>query len=41
MGTGAKEEESNTGRVRAVDFTMLRPGSRLARVLKLINCLFL
>jgi len=38
---GTKEDESSTGRVWAVGFHHVTARSRLARVLKLINLLFL
>jgi hypothetical protein len=41
VSTGAKEDESGTGRVWAAGFHHVTAGSRLARVLKLTNRLFL
>jgi len=41
VGTGTKEVESSTGRVCAAGFHHVRVRSRLARDLKLVNCLFL
>ena len=41
MGTGTKEDESSTGRVWAAGFHHVRARSRLARVLRLMNRLFL
>ena len=41
VGMGTKEDESSTGRVWAVGFHHVTARSRLARVLKLINLLFL
>jgi hypothetical protein len=41
LGTGAKEDESSTGRVRAAGFHHVTARSRLARVLKLMNRLFI
>jgi hypothetical protein len=41
VGTGAKEDESRTGRVWAAVFHHVTARSRLAGVLKLMNCLFL
>jgi len=41
VGTGTKEDESSTGRVWAAGFLHATARSRLARVLKLINRLFL
>jgi hypothetical protein len=38
--TGAKEDESSTGRVWAAGLHHVTAQSRLARVLKLMNCLF-
>jgi hypothetical protein len=40
LSTGAKEDESSTGRVWAAGFHHVTARSRLARVLKLMNCLF-
>jgi hypothetical protein len=39
--TGAKEDESSTGRVWAAGFHHVTARSRLARVLKLMNSLFI
>jgi hypothetical protein len=41
VSTGANEDESNTGRVWAAGFNHVTARSRLARVLKLMNRLFL
>jgi len=41
VGTGTKEDESSTGRVWAAGFHHVTARSRLARVLKLMNRLFL
>jgi hypothetical protein len=41
MGTGTKEDESNIGRVCAAGFHQVTARYRLARVLKLVNRLFL
>jgi len=41
MGTGTKKDESSTGRVWAAGFHHVTARSRLARVLKLMNRLFL
>ena len=41
VGTGTKEDESSTGGVRAAGFRYVTARSRLARVLKLMNRLFL
>jgi hypothetical protein len=41
MGTGAKEDESSTGYVWAYGFHHIMACSHSARVLKLMNCLFL
>jgi hypothetical protein len=41
VSKGANEDESSTGRVWAAGFHHVTAGSRLARVLKLINPLFL
>ena len=41
MGMGTKEDESSTGRVCAAGFHHFMVRSRLARVFKLTNCLFL
>jgi len=41
VGTGTKEDESSTGRVWAAGFHRVTARSRLARVLKFMNCLFL
>jgi hypothetical protein len=41
VGTGAKEGESSTGRVWGAVFHHVTARSRLARVLKLMNRLFL
>jgi len=41
VGTGTKEDESNTGRVWAAEFHHVTARSCLVRVLKLTNCLFL
>jgi hypothetical protein len=41
MGKGAKEDESSTGRVWAAVFHRVTARSRLARILKLMNRLFL
>jgi hypothetical protein len=40
MGTGTKEDESSTGNVRADGFHHVMASSRLACILKPINCLF-
>jgi hypothetical protein len=40
-GYGAKEDESSTGRVRTIGFNNVTAPSLLARVLKLMNRLFL
>ena len=40
VGTGTKEDESSTGRVWATGFHHVTARSRLARVLKITNCLF-
>jgi hypothetical protein len=40
VGTGTKEDESSTGRTKAAGFHHVTAGSRLARVLKLMNHLF-
>jgi len=40
-GTGTKGDESSTGRVWAAGFHRVSARSRLARVLKLMNPLFL
>jgi len=40
VGTGTKEDESNTGRVWAAGFHHVTARSRLARILKLMNRLF-
>jgi len=37
VGTGAKGDESSTGRIEAAGFHHVRARSRLARVLKLMN----
>jgi hypothetical protein len=41
MGTGTKEGESSTGRVWAAGFHHVTARSRLVRVLKLMNGLFI
>jgi hypothetical protein len=41
VSTGAKEDESSTGRVWAAGFRHVMARSRLARILKLMNRLFL
>jgi hypothetical protein len=41
VGTGTKEDESSTGRVWAAGFHRVTARSRLARVLKFTNHLFL
>jgi hypothetical protein len=41
VGTGTKEDESSTGRVWAAGFHHVTARSRLARILKLMNRLFL
>jgi len=41
VDTGTKEDESSTGRVRAAGFHRVTTHSRSARVLKLMNRLFL
>ena len=41
VGTGTKEDESSTGRAWAAGFHHVPACSRLARVLKLMNRLFL
>jgi len=41
VGMGTKEDESSTGRVWAAGFHLVTARSRLARVLKLMNPLFL
>jgi hypothetical protein len=41
VSTRAKEDESSTGRVWVAGFHHVTALSRLVRVLKLINCLFL
>ena len=41
VGTGTKVDESSTGRVWAAGFHHVTARSRLARVLKLMNRLFL
>ena len=41
MGTGTKGDESSTGSVWAAGFHHIATRSRLARVLKFMNCLFL
>jgi hypothetical protein len=41
VSTGANEDESSTGRVWAAGFHHVTAHSRLARILKLMNCLFL
>ena len=41
MGTGTKEDESNTGYVWAAGYHHVMPHSRLAHVLKLMKCLLL
>jgi hypothetical protein len=38
---GAEEDESNTGRIWAAGFHRIMARSRLARVLKLVNRLFI
>jgi len=41
VGTGTKEDESSTGRIWAAGFHHITARSRLARVMKLMNRLFL
>jgi hypothetical protein len=41
MGTGAKEDESNTGHVWAAGFHHVTARSRLVHISKLMNCLFI
>ena len=41
VGSETKEDESSTGCVWAAGFQRVTVRSRLARVLKLMNCLFL
>jgi len=41
VGTGTKEDKSNTGRVWVAGFHHVRARSRLACILKLMNRLFL
>jgi hypothetical protein len=41
MGTGTEEDETSTGRVWAAGFRHVTARSRLVRVLKLTNRLFL
>jgi hypothetical protein len=41
LGTGTKEDKSSTGRVWAAGFHHVTTRSRLARVLKLMNRLYL
>jgi len=41
VGTGIKEDESSTGRVWTAGLHHVTASSLLARVLKLMNCLFL
>jgi hypothetical protein len=41
MSTGANEDKSSTGRIWAAGFHHVMAHSHLARVLKLMNCLFL
>jgi hypothetical protein len=41
MGTGTKEDESSTGCVWAAGFHHVMARSCLARILKLVDCLFL
>ena len=41
VGTGTKEDESSIGRVWATGFHHATARSRVARVLQLMNCLFL
>jgi len=41
VGTGTKEDDSSTGRVWAAGFHHVTARSSLARVLKLMDCLFL
>jgi len=41
VGMGTKEDESSTGCVWAAGFHHVTDRSRLARILKLMNCLFL
>jgi len=41
VGTGTKEDESSTGQVWAPGFYHVTAHSRLARILKLMNCLTL
>ena len=41
VGTGTKEDGSSTGHVWAAGFHHVTARSRLAGILKLMNCLFL
>ena len=41
VGTGAKEDESSTGRVWTAGFHHVTARSRLAHIMKLMNRLFL
>jgi len=41
MGMGTQEDESRTGRIWAAGFHHVTAHSRLAHVLKLMNCIFL
>jgi hypothetical protein len=41
VGMGTKEDESSTGRVWAAGYHHVTTRSRLAGVLKLMNCLFI
>jgi hypothetical protein len=41
VSTGAKEDESSTGRIWAAGFHHVMTRSHLAQVSKLMNCLFI
>jgi len=41
VSTWTKEDESSTGRIWAAGFYLITARSRLARILKLMKCLFL
>jgi hypothetical protein len=41
MGTGTKEDGSSTGCIWAAGFNHVTTRSHMARILKLMNCLFL
>jgi hypothetical protein len=41
VSTGAKKDESSTGRVSAAGFNHFTVRSRMARILKIMNSLFL